>query len=112
MSQEKDDRLLSSIEDGIESFTSECEICNENFKHVLFYNMAAAFARKGNVSMAIKSIKKAIKFGRQQVMRELRADEDGDFRNLYGNPQFKKTIKRTSKKSKDKKRKDTKNIKK
>jgi tetratricopeptide (TPR) repeat protein len=54
----------------------------------LYYNMAAAYARKGNKLKALTNIKKAIKLGEREIVKTLKKDRDRDFCNLYTNPEF------------------------
>ncbi|TKJ38640.1 MAG: hypothetical protein CEE38_02755 [Planctomycetes bacterium B3_Pla] len=58
--------------------------------HALYYNMAVAYARKGDKRKALTSIKKALKLRRRETLDALRKDRDKDFCSLYTNPEFKR----------------------
>jgi len=62
----------------------------EIFKDALYYNIAAAYARKGNVNKALANIKKAVKIGGKDTLKYLMKDKDKDFCNLYENTEFKR----------------------
>ena len=66
----------------------ECGLCRENLIPVLYYNMAAAYARKNNFSKALANLKKAVRIGGRKVIEDLKKDEDKDFCNLYENSEF------------------------
>lgn len=73
-----------------------CKYANKNipvylrkhFADSFYYNMAAAYARKGNVRKALSNIKKAVKIAGKETLKNLKKDEDGDFCNLYENTEF------------------------
>jgi tetratricopeptide (TPR) repeat protein len=58
----------------------------------VYYNLAAAYARKGDVVNALKNIKKTIKIGDIKTIRSIRKDEDQDFYKLSNNPVFKRLL--------------------
>jgi tetratricopeptide (TPR) repeat protein len=62
----------------------------ERFCDYLYYNMAAAYARKGSVKEALENLKKAVKIGGKETLASLRKDKDGDFCLLYENTAFKR----------------------
>jgi len=73
-----------------------CKYANKNipvylrkhFTDSFYYNMAAAYARKGNVRKALANIKKAVKIAGKETLKNLKKDKDGDFCNLYENTEF------------------------
>ena len=67
-------------------------LLKKEFCKYLHYNMAAAFARKGNKNGALTNIKKAVDLGGREVIKELKKDEDKDFTNLYDNSKFKQIL--------------------
>ncbi|MBN1803618.1 MAG: tetratricopeptide repeat protein [Sedimentisphaerales bacterium] len=77
----------------------------KQYRHTLYYNMAAAYARKGDKRRALANIKKAVKLGGREVVTYLKKDKDKDFFNLYENAEFKQICKgmRKTKTSKRKK---------
>ena len=58
----------------------------------VYYDMAAAYARKGDKINAFKNLRKAVKIGGGEIIHYLKEDEDRDFYNLYDDPQYKKII--------------------
>lgn len=64
-----------------------------HFSWCFHYNMAAAYARMGDDDKALENIKKAVGYGGKETIKSLKRDKDGDFCNLYENPQFKKILK-------------------
>jgi class 3 adenylate cyclase len=59
-----------------------------HFADSLHYNIAAAYARKGDVRSAIKNLKKAVQFGGRATLKQLKKDEDHDFVSLRDNEEF------------------------
>lgn len=60
----------------------------KDFVTPLYYNIAAAYARKGEKRKALTNIKKALKLNRSESLKSLKKDKDKDFVNLYANPEF------------------------
>jgi tetratricopeptide (TPR) repeat protein len=94
------EHAIISIPTGLRERSSR-----ELFRWIFHYNMAAAYARRGDGDKALSNIKKAVEYGEKEVIKELKKDKDGDFCNLYENPQFKKILKRSQKKQGKGKRK-------
>ena len=72
----------------------------EEFCHSLYYNIAAAYARQGNVKESLANLKRAIKISSRETLASLRKDKDGDFCSLYDNAEFKRIRQGKLKKSK------------
>lgn len=60
----------------------------KHFGIELYYNMAAAYARKRNKRKALTNIKKALKLGGREIIKALKKDRDKDFCSLYKIPEF------------------------
>jgi class 3 adenylate cyclase/Tfp pilus assembly protein PilF len=56
----------------------------------LYYNIAAAYARKGDKRSALVNLGKAVAHGNRDVLAELRKDKDRDFVVLYDDEEFKR----------------------
>jgi tetratricopeptide (TPR) repeat protein len=65
----------------------------KRFGETFHYNMAAAYARKGDDNKALANIRRAVEYGGKVVIKYLKKDKDGDFCSLYENPQFQKILK-------------------
>lgn len=79
----------------------------EQYRHTLYCNMAAAYARKGDKRKALVNIKKAVKLGGREVVTYLKKDKDKDFCNLYENTEFKQICRGMRKTIPTKKKKQT-----
>jgi len=76
------------IKIGSDTIKSIPKYLRNEYCDSLYYNIAAAYARKGSISKAISNIKKAVEIGGSETLKSLRKDEDGDFCNLYENTEF------------------------
>jgi class 3 adenylate cyclase len=86
---ERYDDAIKTCINGINNFPKECTICRRTYGSALYYNIAAAHARKGDRARALANIRTAIKYGGRELIEILKKDKDGDFCNLYGDNEFK-----------------------
>ncbi len=83
------DECISTCQWGIKNLPV---LLRKRFGDALYFNMAAAHARKGESGKALRTIRRAVEVGGAKMIKSLKKDEDKDFYNLYENVEFRELL--------------------